>query len=284
MSVKNVLISLLVLLLSFTGHAKENIYDCFLFFNELELLEMRLNELYDEVDYFVLVEAKETFRGRPKPLYYRENRDRFKKYSEKIIHVVIDAYLPGPDLWAREAFQRNQILKGLTSCSPGDIILISDVDELIRPSDFHRFLMPVRNREAVAVSATQRFYKMYLNRRRIHDPFCIGTVATTYDFLRKTSPEYMRQNRWHFHLIRDAGWHFTSTGGLETYIQKIENFSHAPTEDTAENKDPTKIRAMISEHFLLEQIDASFPKFIMENQERLLLQGMLDYPGNPVYR
>ena len=51
------------------------IYDCFLFFNELDLLEIRLNVLNDYVDYFVLVEATQTFTNKDKPLYYKENKE-----------------------------------------------------------------------------------------------------------------------------------------------------------------------------------------------------------------
>ena len=64
------------------------VYDCFPFFNELELLEVRLGELYDHVDKFVIVECTETYRGKPKPLYYAENKNRFEKFSDKIIHIV----------------------------------------------------------------------------------------------------------------------------------------------------------------------------------------------------
>ena len=56
------------------------IYDCFTFFNELDLLEIRLNELNDVVDYFVIVEGKKTFQNNPKPLFLLENIDRFKKF------------------------------------------------------------------------------------------------------------------------------------------------------------------------------------------------------------
>jgi len=68
------------------------IYDCFTFFNELDLLEIRLNVLKDVVDRFVLVEATQTFTGRPKPLYYKENAARFAAFADRIIHVVVDDF------------------------------------------------------------------------------------------------------------------------------------------------------------------------------------------------
>jgi len=69
------------------------IYDCFSFFNELDLLEIRLHELDPVVDKFVLVEASKTFQGKDKPLFYDENKERYKEFSEKIIHVVVDKFL-----------------------------------------------------------------------------------------------------------------------------------------------------------------------------------------------
>ena len=63
-------------------------YDIFTFFNELELLEIRLNILNDYVDYFVLIECTETFSGLKKPLYYNENKNMFERWGHKIIHIV----------------------------------------------------------------------------------------------------------------------------------------------------------------------------------------------------
>ena len=61
------------------------IFDVFTFYNELDLLELRMNILGDSVDYFVINEANITFTGKPKPLYFAENRKRFKKWEDKII-------------------------------------------------------------------------------------------------------------------------------------------------------------------------------------------------------
>lgn len=106
------------------------IYDCFTFFNELELLEVRLHELSGVVDKFVLVEATQTFTGRPKPLYYAENRERFSRFHEQIIHVIVDDSPKSDNPWTIEHFQRNCIARGLTQCRPDDWIMVSDADEI----------------------------------------------------------------------------------------------------------------------------------------------------------
>src|SRR5258707_12585633 len=90
------------------------IFDCFLFSNELDLLELRLNELNAVVDFFVLVEATVSFRGIQKPLVFERNKDRFSNFLHKIIHVVVNDMPTGgetePERWVRETFQRQAIL------------------------------------------------------------------------------------------------------------------------------------------------------------------------------
>lgn len=112
------------------------IYDCFTFFNELGILEIRLNELYDVVDYFVIVEAKKTHSGQQKELYFQANRDKFKKFEDKIIYIVTDLPpIKNNDRWELENYQRDQIDKGLSKCNDDDIILISDADEIPKKED-----------------------------------------------------------------------------------------------------------------------------------------------------
>jgi beta-1,4-mannosyl-glycoprotein beta-1,4-N-acetylglucosaminyltransferase len=100
----------------------QKIYDCFTFFNELDILEIRLAEMSDVVDRFVLVEATHTFQGNAKPLYFNDNRARFAQWLHKIEHIIVDF----PDIfpptlhkesgWEREEYQRDAIMKGLRAC------------------------------------------------------------------------------------------------------------------------------------------------------------------------
>ena len=111
-----------------------------MFLNELDLLEIRLGELYDFVDKFVLVETNYTHQGNKKPYYYDENKSRFSDFNDKIIHLKIDYkshlyksddtqnhYLPP---WVNDHNQRNMIMRGLEECNYSDWILMSDVDEI----------------------------------------------------------------------------------------------------------------------------------------------------------
>ncbi|WP_462256135.1 hypothetical protein [Megamonas funiformis] len=122
------------------------VYDCFTFFNELELLDLRLYLLNNVVDYFVIVEMNKTFRGKDKEYIFEKNKDKYEKYINKIVYIKIEDVPKYDDTiyvkeenniiardWTLEFFQRNAIIKGLKKCKPSDIIMISDIDEIPSP-------------------------------------------------------------------------------------------------------------------------------------------------------
>ena len=283
------LIILLFCVLFSSAFAREpKIYDCFIFFNELELLEIRLNELYDYVDHFVLVECSETFRGNVKPFYYAENKERFKKFEDKIIYVCVTERVKTDDPWIRETFQKNQMARGLTHCEDHDIIMISDCDEIIRASAIPEIVENVRLGKKKAnkhkrVMCEQVFYRFYLNQHDLTTPW-VGTVATTYKYAKKTTPEELRNGRWihylpdpeyHYPIIRNAGWHFSSMGGLGRFVQKIESYSHVDA-DVPENKKPEAIENYLKQHCKLVAVDASFPSYLQNNVELFRRKGLVD--------
>jgi len=111
------------------------IIDCFTFFNELDLLEIRLKYLYDSVDYFVIVEADTSFNGKSKKLIFQGNMKRFFPFMEKIIYVPINMkyFDEGKRVaWKREEYQRNCIKEGLKKLNlkDKDLVLIGDIDEI----------------------------------------------------------------------------------------------------------------------------------------------------------
>lgn len=122
---------------------KRYVYDLIMVNTELDFLEIRLNTLYDHVDYFVVVESPKTFQMGAKDLILKQNWDRFAKYHDKIIYHQLqfpEGFNP-PDAWEVENLQRDamfdQVLPYLTGVKApvyGDVILVSDVDEIPRPS------------------------------------------------------------------------------------------------------------------------------------------------------
>ena len=131
------------------------IVDCFVFYNELHLLEYRLSILYNVVDYFIIVESRQTFVGKDKELIYENNKNKFNKFNDKIIHIVVDLPYKYPNIdykndkpfqdynynengqqWMNEAFQRESITEGFKQISfeDNDYIIVSDVDEIPDPN------------------------------------------------------------------------------------------------------------------------------------------------------
>jgi len=277
------------LFIPFFGYANNHqpqIYDCFLFYNEFDILEIRLQEMYDHVDKIVLVECNETFRGNPKPLYFQEMlnipelRKTFEPFLDKIIHVIVEEHFEHPSPWPREGSQRNKIMQGLLDCHDNDIILISDVDEIVRGDILPQILETIDVYDKYPLTLHQAMYRHYLN--RFDNSIWFGTVATRYQNIKDSSPEsssinspnIMRLWRHRFHLINDCGWHFTSMGGIERYIQKIESFSHKEC-DTPECKDPEKIREYINTLELVN-INENYPRYVYENQEYFTEIGLID--------
>jgi beta-1,4-mannosyl-glycoprotein beta-1,4-N-acetylglucosaminyltransferase len=107
------------------------IYDTFLFDGELDLLDHRLRQNFDATDVFVLIEAAETYRGKPKPLLFAENRERFDWAAHKIRAVQLRSLgAPGSSPRARAAVQRNALLMALQDATEQDVILLLDADEI----------------------------------------------------------------------------------------------------------------------------------------------------------
>jgi len=266
------------------------VYDCFLFFNELDLLEIRLNELNDVVDKFVLVESSLTHSSKKKPYYFEESKDKFSNFLYKIIHIKVD---DTPDIPPRpgrmgtfhnrhdiEWFQRDCAGRGLVSCSDDDVILLSDVDEIPRPESVIKASEILSKDENAIVSFKQGLYYYYLNglcmKGSIAEPWW-GTTACLHK--RYPGAQNMRNTKAsNKNIIDNTGWHFSYIGGADSIALKIESFSHAEFDNEAV-KDRSRIKKVIESgidlferHDKPKQVyvtfDESFPKYALNNREK----------------
>lgn len=267
------------------------IYDCFTFFNELDLLEIRLNVLNDVVDKFVLVEATKTHSGKDKPLYFSEHKERYTAFQDKIIHVIVDDYPECTGPWAYENHQRNAILRGLTQAQPDDTIMISDLDEIPEPS-----LVRVHAESKEIVLFIQKLFYYYLNYLNVSSPdWPLGTKLFSYayflgddsklafsytEFLLPEMNKGVTPTKMRFvenvKVIRGAGWHFSYLGGSEAIIKKVQSTAHQEF-NSAKNTDPKQILELIrsgrdifgrGDRFFGIQIGNDYPPFIRENPEK----------------
>jgi hypothetical protein len=212
------------------------IYDCFPFFNELDLLEIRLSELAGVVDRFVVVESTRTQSNRPKPLYYHENRARYSPFSSKIVHIVVEDVPSGEDAWVRENHQRNCISRGLSGCSDDDTILVSDADEIPRASIVH----PVDAMNGLELRLSYYFLN-YVTKA----PWTRSAILP-YKLLRQMpNVQAVRDTRFR-KAIKDAGWHFSHLGGVEKLQQKILACAHQEL-NKPEFREPAHIQRAIEQ-------------------------------------
>lgn len=247
-----------------------------MFFNELDILDIRFNELYNTVDKFVIVESIETHTGNPKPLYFAENRDRFQKFMEKVIYIPLYEHIVTDSPWDREGYQRDQILQGLKDCADDDIILVSDVDEIPKSSLLKKVASRLKNnRNDIWIVFDQKLYRFFLNQfDYIVFPWP-GSYATTYKWINSKSPTECRVGRNDFLHLPDSGWHFSSMGGLESWVKKIESFPHSE-EDRPEHKTMEYIRYYLNRDCKLVEIDDTYPDYIRQNLQNFINMGYID--------
>lgn len=193
------------------------VYDCFTFFNELDLLNIRLNILSPYVDKFIIVEAGKTQSLIDKPFYFEENKDKFSNFLNKIIHIKVEDYPDNKNnLWEMENHQRNCISRGFSNLADDDIVIISDVDEIPDPKKFVIF----KNIDFKLASFEQDFYAYFLNLKSISSNW-IGSVAVKYSILKNISPQNIRNHKDRIPtLIKNGGWHFSWLGGAEQAWEK----------------------------------------------------------------
>lgn len=196
------------------------IIDCFPFFNELDILEIRLNELYDSVDYFVLVEASKTQSLLDKPFYFEQNKERYSKFLDKIIHVKVEDCPQNSYTWEMENFQRNCITRGLNKIEKldsSDMVLISDLDEI--PS--REAIELIRKSDLICGSIHMSFHAYYFNMVALR-PW-VGTVFTKASLLTTNTPQSFRKIKDNLQLLgegRNLGWHLSWMGGCRKVWEK----------------------------------------------------------------
>lgn len=256
------------------------IWDVFPFFNELDLLDIRLNVHGPYVDRFVLIECNRTHQGREKLLYYRENKHLFEKFNNRISHVIADfdgAHFEHRNAFYNEKDQRDNGLRGMVELQDGDIILHSDLDEIV---DFTK----IGNVDGF-YQIQQKMFHYYLNVLR--GGWELAQIFRAVDFRNlNNSLDSVRYHRTHPDgehqaKFKDAGWHFSYMGGADRIRQKIEAFS-ARNFNRPEITDVNLITERISnfqdvlcrgasEDFWLKKVEINeenHPKYLVENQEK----------------
>ena len=262
------------------------IYDCFQFFNEEHILDLRLNILNKFVDFFVFVESTTDHQGKEKKLNF--DQKKFKKFDNKIIYIVVDdtaeaikkPHFGGESL--PEQHQRNSIMRGLKNCNDNDLIILSDVDEIPDLNKLNIF----NKKNKYAVFSQKMFnYKINLLNETESDwhgsKICLKKNLKSPQWLRnlkfKQYPFWRIDKPKNLQIIENGGWHFAYLQNPDNILKKIKSFAHGEfnTKNFANQKSIEEKIALGKDIFDRDitykkvEIDNTFPKYIVDNKEKL---------------
>ena len=258
------------------------IYDCFQYFDEDHMVDLRLNVLDQYVDYFVISESTKTHQGKDKKINF--DIKKFPKFKKKIKFIVADYndsinfknHVGGES--PIEQHQRNSLIKGIENASSEDLIILSDSDEI---PDLTKLNQIQDNKKIIAFSQKMFMYK--INLQNIDESNWIGSKITkkknitTMQNLRnlkfKKYP-FWRIDKYNLQTI-NGGWHFSFLQTPEQILNKIKSFSHGEFNINNVNEKIIEEKILKNEDIFGRGIklkktllDSSYPNYILENKEK----------------
>lgn len=271
------------------------VYDCFQFFNELDILKLRMHVMRDVADRFVISESTVTFSGEKKPLYFQENREMFAEFEGRIIHQVVDDTPMDTSAFLRDSHQKCAVARGLAGAQPEDVVIFSDVDEIPNPEAVKRVLADFDGSRIYALA--QRNFYCYLDMEETSgnllsitgefegvtgsDRKWLGTKICQYRMLERYTTEQLRDKAQMPLMVRvpEGGWHFSYMGGgkgesvANRVKYKIKSAAHQEYNNRATL---SKVKKNIRNHqdilgresrFEIVPIDESYPVYLREHLE-----------------
>ena len=258
------------------------IYDCFQYFDEDHIVDLRLNILNDYVDYFVISESTKTHQGKNKKINFNSNN--FPKFKKKIKFVIAD-YKEEINFTKHEGgespieqHQRNVLFDGIKDALPDDLIILSDSDEI---PDLSKLNEIKPNKKYIAFSQKMFMYK--LNLQNLAESNWIGSkVIKKKNIISMQALRNLKFKNYPFwridkrhHQIIKGGWHFSFLQTPKQIIKKIKSFSHGEFDNNSLNENEvqekiSKNQDIFNRGFKLKkiQLDNSYPEFILKNKEK----------------
>lgn len=278
---------------------KENkmVIDCIPFFNELDLLQLRLHILDPYVDRFVIEEATMTFSGEPKPLCFEEHKEMFREFLPKIIYLPVTDTSADLSTHERDYFQKNHLIEGLRDASPEDVILFGDCDEFPDPKTLQKITAQFDPSKVYHLA--QRNFYAFLNMEEVSgkllsitgefpgiapkDRKWLGTkifsirnippegIVRMRDLVLVTDPRSVR--------VSDGGWHFGYMGGqhetnaarrIGIKVKAAAHQEYNEKEILAETMDRLILGQDIfgrDAQFRRTELDDTYPQYLLEHRE-----------------
>ena len=205
------------------------IYDCFPFYNELDLLELRFRELQNVVDRHVVVQAEETHSGLDKPIYFNPEDPRWAPWADKIDTILLPKITdPIDGAWTRENATRKCLTSYLDRANSDDLVIISDVDEIPDARLIAQYAPQATPKQWVGFKTPVSYFYLNLRAGRLFP--CIGLARV--ETVRAKGAQGIRNWKKHPPIGPiEGGWHFSYIGSPETIIGKLRAFAHTEYSD-----------------------------------------------------
>ncbi len=270
------------------------VYDCIPFFNELDILNLRLHILDPLVDKFIIEEATVTFSGEPKELCFAKNKELFEEFLPKIEYIVVDNSPVQMTTHERDKFQKNALERGLKNASDEDVIILSDADEIPNPKVLKEIIDHFDSGKVYHLA--QRMFYCYLNMEEmsgkllsvtgefpgVHRKMWLGTKVFSKKSIPKEGIIQLREacvTDSGAVRVPDGGWHFGYMGSSrekdvsKRIGEKVVAAAHQEYNDQdtlAEAKD----RLLLGQdmfgrdaQFQRVEIDGSYPEYLLAHLE-----------------
>ncbi len=255
------------------------VYDCFQYFNEDHMVDLRLNILDKHVDFFVISESTKTHQGKPKKMNF--DVKNFLKFKNKIKYLVADYnqkitfenHKGGES--PVEQHQRNHLFEGIKNASPDDFIILSDTDEI---PDLEKIKDLNKLKKFVAFSQKMFMYK--LNLQNLQESDWIGSrmtkrknISCMQDLrnLKFKKYPFWRIDKRNLQIV-DGGWHFSYLQTPNEILKKIKSFSHGEFNNKNLNEKNIEEKILRKEDIFGRKnnlkkiaIDSSYPEYIIKN-------------------
>lgn len=257
-----------------------HIIDCCSFFDEFEVLDLRLNYLSKFVDKFIITEGCYDHRGLERKTLF--NINKFSHLKDKIIYLKIKSYPNLNDPWHMLRYQRNYVTNELKNFSKDDLVMISDVDEIPRMQRIENY---IKSNKKFGIFKQKMFYYRF-NYLNINEPDWFGTRICKLKYLK--SPDWLRGLKpkkysfWRFdkeksiYIIDHGGWHFSFLYDERGISKKLSSYQHTEFDNKKINN-LQNIKNKINNmedilgrgyKFKKIKIDSSFPDYLSNNKSK----------------
>lgn len=252
------------------------IVDNFLFSNEFDMLELRLNIIGNSVDRIVIAESDYTFTNLYKGYLLESKLSEYGEYKDKIIYIKLKSpKFSNP--WENEFYQRDCFSFAWRDLKNSDVLMISDIDEIPRPEA----LEFIRNTDYNYYGLLCPIFYFKFNYLNVHSEYSVWNVAVRNSldvkpsFIRRTGNEIQREKPKKSVLIHHAGYHFSWLGDDDFVKNKLKSFSHTEynTPEVINNVNTDLLIKSKQDHMRLSSwetvnLDSYYPSQILKNLEK----------------